>query len=92
MIAAEAVSTYRLSGDRSRGGSLTVTVDVAKLLLVRRALFQSRIPGIGIVKAAPLACGTRVRLMIAVPPQSLRDAMEAIRRVLDGDAAPAARP
>jgi len=76
-------STYRLSRSRERGGSLSVTVETIHLLRVRRAIVTCGCEHVGIVKAAPLACGTRVRLLIAVPPRSVHAVMDAIRAAVD---------
>jgi hypothetical protein len=74
---------YRISRARDLGGSLSVTVKTSHLLQVRRAIVQSGIERIGIVKAVPLACGTRVRLLVAVPPQSVEALMDFIMRAVD---------
>jgi hypothetical protein len=55
-------------------------VDTSQLLQVRRAIVQSGCAPVGIVKAAPLACGTRVRLLIAVRPDHVHKVMESIMR------------
>jgi hypothetical protein len=75
--------TYRLSRSRERGGSLAVTVPASQLLLVRRAIVQSGCEHVGIMTASLLACGTRVRLIIAVPPQEVARLQECIRWALD---------
>jgi hypothetical protein len=75
-------STYRLSRSRERGGSLCVTVDTSQLLRVRRAIVTCGCEHVGIVKAAPLACGTRVRLLVAVPPKAVQRVMESIRQAV----------
>jgi hypothetical protein len=77
------VSTYRLSRSRELGGSLSITVRTSELLRVRRAIVRSGCERVGIVKAAPLACGTRVRLLVAVPPGSVATLMDCIMRAVE---------
>ena len=75
--------TCRISRARDLGGCLAVTVATSQLLYVRRAIVQSGCEDVGIVKATPLACGTRVRLLIAARPESFARVTESIRRVLE---------
>lgn len=73
----------RISRARDLGGTLAVTVATARLLHVRRAIVQAGCEHVGIVKATPLACGTRVRLLIAAQPESFSRITESIHRALD---------
>ena len=82
-MAAVPQAIYRISRSRERGGSLAVTVPTSQLLLVRRAIVQSGCEHVGIMTASLLACGTRVRLIIAVPPQAVSRLMDRIRHALD---------
>jgi hypothetical protein len=68
---------------RERHGSLSVTVDSSQVLLVRRAIVQSGCRPVGIVKAVPLAGGTRVRMLIALAPGLAGPVGEAIQRALE---------
>ena len=80
--APDVAPSYRISKSREIGGSLSVTVDASQLLHVRRAIVQSGCRHVGIVKAVPLACGTRVRLLIAVTPDEVRPVMDSIMRTV----------
>jgi hypothetical protein len=73
-------STFRICKTRDLDGSLSVTVESSQLLQVRRAIVKSGCAPVGIVKAVPLAGGTRVRLLIALRPESLQPVMDAIMR------------
>jgi hypothetical protein len=75
--------SYRLTRSRELDGSLSVTVDASQLLRVRRAIVQCPCKPVGIVKAVPLACGTRVRLLIALRPEFVAPVTEAINRALE---------
>ena len=75
--------TCRISRARDLGGTLAVTVPTSRLLHVRRAILRSGCADVGIVKATPLACGTRVRLLIAAQPGSFEAIAESIHRALD---------
>lgn len=75
--------TCRISRARDLGGTLAVTVATSRLLHVRRAIVQTGCEEVGIVKATPLACGTRVRLLIAARPESFARITESICRALD---------
>jgi hypothetical protein len=79
-------SHYRIAKSREIDGSICVTVDTSQLLRVRRAIIQSGCRPVGIVKAAPIAAGTRVRLLIALRPDFVAPVMEAITREM-GDQA-----
>ena len=76
--------TYRICKSRELDGSLSVTVETSQLLQVRRAIVQSGCKPVGIVKAVPLACGTKVRLLIALRPEFIDRVMNSIRRALQG--------
>jgi hypothetical protein len=73
-------SGVRFSRSRERSGCLSITVDSCDVLRVRRAIVQSGVHPIAIVKAAPLAGGTRVRMLIALPAQHIGPVQEAIAR------------
>jgi hypothetical protein len=75
-------TSVRLSSSRERNGCLCITVDSCDVLRVRRAIVQSGLHPIGIVKAAPIAGGTRVRMLIALDPQLIRPVEEAIAKAL----------
>jgi hypothetical protein len=75
-------SILRLTPSRELHGSLSVTVDSSHVLHVRRAIVQSGCRPVGIVKAIPLAGGTRVRMLIALAPELVRPVGEAIKRAL----------
>ena len=75
--------TCRISRARDLGGVLAVTVATSRLLHVRRAIVQAGCEHVGIVRATPLACGTRVRLLIAAQPESFPCIAESIHRALD---------
>ena len=75
--------TCRISRARDLGGTLAVTVPTSRLLHVRRAIVQAGCADVGIVKATPLACGTRVRLLVAAQPESFPRITESIHRALD---------
>ncbi|MGZ5032011.1 MAG: hypothetical protein ACXWAC_02340 [Usitatibacter sp.] len=75
--------TCRISRARDLGGCLAVTVATSRLLHVRRAIVQSGCESVGIVKATPLACGTRVRLLIAARPESFACIADSIRHALE---------
>jgi hypothetical protein len=72
--------TYRICRSRELDGSLSVTVETSQLLRVRQAIVQSGCKPVGIVKAAPIAGGTRVRLLIALRPEFVQAVMDAIMR------------
>ncbi len=74
--------TYRICKSRDLDGSLSITVETSQLLNVRRAIIQSGCKPVGIVKAAPLAGGTRVRLLIALRPEFVDRVMESITRAV----------
>jgi hypothetical protein len=76
---------YRICKSREFDGSLCVTVETSQLLRVRRAIGQSGCKPVGIVKAAPLACGTRVRLVIALRQEHLDRVMRAITQAVEVD-------
>ncbi len=76
-------SPAHVTPSRELHGSLCVTVDSTQVLQVRRAIVQTGCHPIGIVKAVPLAGGTRVRLLIALPPELVRPVGEAVARALD---------
>jgi len=75
-------TTVRLTPSRELNGSLSVTVDSSQVLHVRRAIVQSGCHPVGIVKATPIAGGTRIRMLIALPLRFLEPVREAIERVL----------
>jgi hypothetical protein len=77
-----APSTYRIRQSREVDGSLSVTVETSQLLQVRRAIVQSGCTPVGIVRAVPLACGTKVRLLIAVRPEYVHKVMDSIMRTV----------
>src|SRR5476649_2554769 len=77
-IASVAPSTYRICKTRELDGSLSVTVESSQLLQVRRAIVKSGCTPVGIVKAVPLAGGTKVRLLIALRPEFLQPVMDSI--------------
>src|SRR5476649_2907995 len=79
-IASVAPSTYRICKTRELDGSLSVTVEISQLLQVRRAIVQCGCKPIGIVKAVPLAGGTKVRLLIALRPEFVATVMDSIMR------------
>jgi hypothetical protein len=70
----------RITHGRDLGGCLAVTVDTARLLHLRKAIARCGAKDVGIVRATPLACGTRVRLLIAARPESFACVSEAIHR------------
>jgi hypothetical protein len=74
---------YRICKSREIDGSLCVTVDTSQLLRVRRAIVQCGCKPIGIVKAVPLAGGTRVRMLIALRPEFVAQVMDAIARAVE---------
>lgn len=76
--------TYRICKSRELDGSLCVTVETSQLLRVRRAIVQSGCKPVGIVRATPLACGTKVRLLIALRPEFADRVMDSIVRALGG--------
>jgi hypothetical protein len=89
--------TYRICKSRELDGSLSVTVETSQLLRVRKAIVQSGCKPVGIVKAAPLAGGTKVRLLIALRPEFVDRVMDSIMRTVGAGefgraAAPSARP
>ncbi len=73
-------STFRICKTRELDGSLSVTVESSQLLRVRRAIVQSGCKPVGIVKAVPLAGGTKVRLLIALRPEFVQPVMDSIMR------------
>jgi hypothetical protein len=75
-----APTTFRICKTRELDGSLSVTVESSQLLRVRRAIVQSGCEPVGIVKAVPLAGGTKVRLLIALRPESVQRVMDSIMR------------
>ena len=75
-----APSTFRICKTRELDGSLSVTVESSQLLKVRRAIVQCGCTPIGIVKAVPLAGGTKVRLLIALRPEFVHPVMDSIMR------------
>ena len=77
-IASVAPSTFRICKTRELDGSLSVTVESSQLLKVRRAIVQCGCEPVGIVKAVPLAGGTKVRLLIALRPEFVHPVMDAI--------------
>lgn len=79
-IANVAPSTFRICKSRELDGSLSVTVESSRLLKVRRAIVQCGCEPVGIVKAVPLAGGTKVRLLIALRPESVPRVMDSIMR------------
>ena len=76
------MGSVRLSCNRDRDGMLYVTVPSRDVLRVRRAVVSAGCHPIGIVKAAPIANGTRVRMVIAVPAALLREVEESVMREL----------
>ena len=68
----------RISRCRELNGSLSVTVDSSRLLHIRRAIVRAGREHVGIVKAASLAGGTRMRLLIACDPKSMHSIMQAL--------------
>ena len=68
----------RLTKGRDPSGSICVTVATTRLLHVRRAIVQARITNVSIMKATPLACGSRVRLTLTVPVAAIQQLMERI--------------
>jgi hypothetical protein len=76
-------SVLRLTPSRELHGSLSVTVDTSQVLRVRRAIIQSRCHPVGIVRAVPLAGGTRVRMLIALRPELIPAVSEAIERAIE---------
>ena len=77
-------SIAHITPSRERHGSLSVTVDSSQVLQVRRAIVQSGCRPVGIVKAVPIAGGTRVRMLIALAPGLAGPVGEAIERALHG--------
>jgi hypothetical protein len=75
-----APSTFRICKTRELDGSLSVTVESSQLLQVRRAIVQCGCKPIGIVRAVPLAGGTKVRLLIALRPEFVAPVMDSIMR------------
>jgi hypothetical protein len=75
-------SILHVTPSRERHGSLSVTVDSSQVLLVRRAIVRSGCKPVGIVKAVPLAGGTRVRMLIALAPELAGPVGEAIQQAL----------
>jgi hypothetical protein len=75
-------TSVRLTRCRDFGGSLSITVDSSQVLQVRRAIVQSGCHPIGIVKAVPLAGGTRVRMLIALRPELVQPVRDAIEHAL----------
>jgi hypothetical protein len=75
-------ATYRICKSRELDGSLCVTVETSQLLRVRKAIAQSGCKPVGIVKAAPLAGGTKVRLLIALRPEFVDRVMDSIMRAV----------
>lgn len=71
---------FRISKTRDLQGSLSVTVETSQLLQVRRAILKSGCEPVGIVKAVPLAGGTKVRLLIALRPEFAQPVMDSIMR------------
>jgi hypothetical protein len=69
---------------RSLNGSLVVTVERSRLLRLRKAIVESGCKRVGIVSATPVACGTRMRMLIAMEPQSVPVVMGAIQAEMDG--------
>jgi len=65
---------------KTRDQSLSVTVETSQLLRVRQAIVQSGCKPVGIVKAEPLAGGTKVRLRVALPPEHVEAVMDSIMR------------
>ncbi len=80
-------SSLHITPSRERHGSLSVTVDSSQVLQVRRAIVQSGCKPVGIVKAVPLAGGSRVRMLIALAPELARPVGEAIERALSAGSA-----
>jgi hypothetical protein len=76
-------TSYRISRSRELNGSLCVTVDTSQLLRVRRAIVQCGCEHVGIVKVMRLACGTRVRLVIALEQGSVATVTKAITDAVD---------
>jgi hypothetical protein len=77
-----APATYRVCKSRELDGSLCVTVETSQLLRVRKAIVQSGCKPVGIVKAVPLAGGTKVRLLIALRPEFVDRVMDSIMRAV----------
>ena len=71
---------FRVSKSRELHGSLSVTVETSQLLQVRRAIIKSGCSPIGIVRAVPLAGGTKARLLIALRPEFVPPVMDTIMR------------
>lgn len=76
-------STLCVTSSRELDGSLSVTVDSSQVLRVRRAIVQSGCRPVGIVRAVPLACGTRVRLLIALRREFIPRVSEAIAAAIE---------
>jgi len=76
-------TSVRLTPSRELNGSLCITVDSSQLLHVRRAIVQSGCHPVGIVRAVPIAGGTRIRMLIALPLQLLEPVRTAIERALE---------
>lgn len=74
-----------ISRGRDLNGSLLVSVERSKLLRVRKALFHCGRAHVGIVRATPLAGGTRMRLVIAMDPESMSILEDAILSAVGGD-------
>jgi hypothetical protein len=79
-FASVAPTTLRICKTRDLDGSLSVTVESSLLLQVRRAIVKSGCTPVGIVKAVPLAGGTKVRLLIALRPEFVQPVMDSIMR------------
>jgi len=75
-----AVSACRMTRAHDPDGSISVTVDTSQLLRVRQAIVQSGCKPVGIVRAVPLAGGTKVRLLLALPPEHVEPVMDSIMR------------
>ena len=71
---------FRISKARDFDGSLSVTVESSQLLQVRRAILRSGCTPVGIVKATPLAGGTKVRLLISLRAEFVQPVMDSIMR------------
>jgi hypothetical protein len=76
-------SPLRVTHSRERDGSLSVTVNSSAVLKVRRAIVRSGCHPVGIVKAVPIAGGTRVRLLIASRRELIPRVTEAIARAIE---------
>lgn len=73
-------NTLRLVGVSEQKAALSVTVESADVLRVRRAIFQVGGESVGILKAAPIPYSTKVRVFISIKLGALESIMTVIMR------------